>query len=128
MPLTERNRRFYSPEEYFVVWVEIENLSPTRTHVYRRWQPATSGECTLTYQSGGTVGYAVYPGGAGREWFTEFTQEIPTGSPPVVEAIAFARPNTAELGPMTFTLDATRAGGLGRFYFTIPNGVWTRHR
>lgn len=120
VPLVDRRRQFRSPDEYLVVWVEIENISPARSIVYRRWQPVLSGECTLTHQSGATVGYAVYPGGAGREWFTEFTQEVPPGSPPVVESIAFARPDTAEPGPLTLTLDAARAGGSAASHSRSP--------
>ncbi|MBN9522305.1 hypothetical protein J0H58_27940 [bacterium] len=122
--LVDRRRRFPSPEEYFVVWVEIENLSPSATFTYRRWQPTTTGECTLRYQSRNTVPYAIYPAGAGREWATEFTQELTPGGPPVVEALAFGRPDTGELGNLTLTLDATRVGKTGLFSFTIPKSVW----
>lgn len=124
VPLVDRRRRFPSPEEYFVVWVEIENLSASATYTYRRWQPVSTGECTLRHQNGGTVLYAVYPAGAGREWFTEFTQELPPGGPPVIEALAFARPDTSEPGNLTLTLDATRVGKTGLFSFTIPRSVW----
>lgn len=111
-----------------MVWVEIENRSAAGTVTYRRWQPVLTGECTLRYQAGAAVGYAIYPAGAGREWSTEFTQELPPNSPPVLEAIAFSRPDTTEPGGLTLTLDATRVGGTGLLSFAIPRAVWTGGR
>jgi hypothetical protein len=125
VPLEARKRKFLSPEPYFVVWVEVENTSKT-DRTYRRWQPVTTGECTLRYASGAAVGYPIYPPESGREWFTEFAQPLPAGAPPLLESLAFSRPEPSSDGPLTLTLDAARAGGTGRVAIEIPHAVWAR--
>lgn len=126
VPLELRKKKFLSPTPYFVVWVEVENTSKT-DHKYNRWQPVTTGECTLRYATDAVIGYAAYdPPEASRERFTEFTQPLPAGGPPLLESLVFTRPDPATLGPLTLTLDATRAGGTGRARLEIPHAVWAR--
>ncbi|MFO0797815.1 MAG: hypothetical protein U0804_10070 [Gemmataceae bacterium] len=125
VPLVARKRNFLSPEQYFVVWVEVENTGKANL-TYRRWQPVATGECTLKYAAGGVVGHAIYPTDAGREWFTEFSQPLPPGGPPALESLVFSRPDTNAEGPLTLTLDATRAGGVGRVAIDIPRAAWAR--
>jgi len=125
VPLELRKRKFLSEETYFVVWVEVENTSKTN-HTYRRWQPVATGECTLRYATDAVVGYAAYPTDTSREWFTEFAQPLPAGGPPVLESLVFTRPAPATGGPLTLTLDATRAGGTGLPKVEISHAVWAR--
>ncbi|QDU23069.1 hypothetical protein [Urbifossiella limnaea] len=125
VPLVARKRNFLSPESYFVVWVEVENTGKANL-TYRRWQPVATGECTLKYAAGGVLGHAIYPADAGREWFTEFAQPLPPGGPPALESLVFSRPDTTADGPLTLTLDATRAGGVGRVAIDIPRTAWAR--
>jgi hypothetical protein len=126
VPLADRRKKYLSPETYFVVWVEIENTSTDAARTYRRWQPVTTGECTLRYASGSVVSYAIYPAEASREWFDEFTQDLPPGGPAVIDSLVFSRPDPENRGDLTLTLDAGRVGGTGRLSFTIPRGVWAR--
>ncbi len=123
VPLEARKKKVLSADAYFVVWVEVENTSAAN-HTYRRWQPVTTGECTVRYAAGNALAFAYYPPDASREWFTEFTQPLPAGGPPLLESLVFSRPDPATDGPLTLTLDATRAGGTGRVTITIPHAVW----
>ncbi|HYH68199.1 MAG TPA: hypothetical protein VD866_26130 [Urbifossiella sp.] len=125
VPLELRKKKLLSPEAYFVVWVEVENTSKT-DHKYNRWQPVTTGECTLRYATGAALMYAIYPTDTSRERFTEFTQPLPAGGPPVLESLVFTRPDPAADGLLTLTLDATRAGGTGLAKIEIPHAVWAR--
>jgi hypothetical protein len=125
VPLERRKTPILSPEPYFVVWVEIENASTTARR-YNRWQPVTTGECTLRYASGAALPYAILPPDTGREWFSEFSQPIPPGGPPLLESLVFSRPDRNAEGAMTLTLDATRVGATGRFTLAIPHNVWAR--
>ena len=43
------------------LWREIENVSATQPHEYRRSQPQTSGECILAYPAQNTMGGADLP-------------------------------------------------------------------
>ena len=125
VPVERRKQESMSKDRYFVVWLDIENTSAT-AHTYRRWQPVLTGECTLKYANGAVIPYAIYPPETGRLWFAEFNQPIPPGGPPVLESLAFARPDVNTPGDLTLTLDASRVGGTGRYTFTIPHAVWAR--
>ncbi len=128
VPLVDRKKKVLSPDTYLVVWVEVENLSPKTPHTYRRWQPVQTGECTVRCASGAPLVYAMYPQEAGREWFSEFNQQLSPGGPPVIDSLVFSRPSPDVEGSLTLTLDASRVDGTGRLTFTIPQTVWAARK
>ncbi|MDB5308741.1 MAG: hypothetical protein JWO38_2943 [Gemmataceae bacterium] len=116
-------RRSDSPSTLFLVWLDLQNLSPSRPREYRRWQPVTSGECVLSYPGGTPLGAPRIPDGRKLEYFGEYRQPLPAGGAPVNELLVFPEPAPGTES-LTLTLDARRVDESDRFEFRIPAAAW----
>jgi len=126
VPLVDSDGNEYSsPLPLLALWLEIENLSPSHSREYRRWQPVTEGECVLRNPGGIALPLPVFPLGRRFMWPGEFKQQLPAGGSSVREVLVFSQP--AELVDRVYLqLTAERVGEVGTLTFEIPAGVWKK--
>ncbi len=114
-----------SPSPQLVIWLEIENVSATKPHEYRRWQPLTSGECVLAYPTRNTVGVPVFPEGKRLVWPGEYKQTLKPGGPAIPEILVFNVP-IDEAKQVTLILRGERVSEAGDYRFDIPASAWKK--
>ena len=118
-------KRSFSPDPCLVLWINIQNQSPTKPVEYRRWQPGTEGECVLQYTSRNRVGIPFVPEGKRLDWPGEFKQVLPPGGTQITEILVF-NPPADGADQLTLILKGERINDAGDFRFIIPESAWLK--
>lgn len=126
VPLDTPDGKSLSAEPELMVWVQTENVSPTATVSYGRWdRPGYEGASELK-DDRGTVyrlrGYDGFIGPRAEGALGVSTQPLNPGDPAVADVICFERP-AAGAAQLTLTLMSPQPGGR-RFRFAIPAAAW----
>lgn len=115
-----------SPESELVLWVEVQNLSTTKTIRYRRWgQPATGGvigRTSIADEHGNTYAIKQFEDGIEAAHETGIADLRPN-DPQLTDIICVARPaDTATV--LEITLAPLDEGYKETHRFKIPSSAW----
>lgn len=113
--------RSYTADKHLVFWLEIQNVSD-RPHTYRRWQPVTSGECTLYSPSGAAMPIVIFPNQHRFDWTEDYERKLEPGADPLIETVFFSTPQDVA-SQHVLQLKAGHVGEKYLFTFKVPGNV-----
>ncbi len=113
--------RSYTAEKHLVIWLEIQNVSE-KPHTYRRWQPVTSGQCSLFTPAGSAMAIVIFPNKHRFDWTEEYERKLEPGAEPLLETVFFSAPEE-ERPEYELRLNAANVGEKYLFRFAIPGKV-----
>jgi hypothetical protein len=115
--------RSLTPDEALVIWVEVRNTSADQTMNYTRWQPVTTGDCTLYTPARRPIGLFLFPVKQRYDWTEDYERVIEPGGEPILEPLFFRIPEDERV--VTLQLSGKNVGEKFPFVFVIPAKAWS---
>jgi len=125
VPLVDpEGKRSESVLGHLVIWVEMRNVSKSKSHEYRRWQ-SLSDYVSLKTERDNDVPAAKLGRGKSIYGQGEFKQIMIPGGPSISDVLVFDYPGEGA-GRLTLWFDLERVGETGKLNLKIPESAWAK--